>query len=190
MARSCLTSQSAVGVSAASRCRHTTGLRNWTTGVGPRERVGTDVGDQLADCKSGGIGIAGSVSRSTPPPMPPSPGPAGTSRLVIDVGWIAFAQVILNFGHPSDEVPPEPSFGKEPQAGWAILADPLSIDELTHEPACTACNKPSHDHPPDDGQHIPHRVRHLLPRRPVQIPESHFIHLQPRADRGSLHPVS
>ena len=130
------------------------------------------------------------ASRSMPPLAPPSPRPAGPSRPVVEVCGIAFAQVLLNFGNPPGEVPTQPSFGKEPQAGRGMLANPLTIDELTHAPACTVGNEASHDRPPHDCQHIPQRVRQLLPSQPVHIPVSQFTHLQPGDRTGDHdHPV-
>lgn len=131
------------------------------------------------------------VSRSTPPLASPGPRPAGTSRPVVDVRWIAFAQVLLKIGHPSGEVATQPSFGKEPEPGRGMIANPLTVVEPTHVPASTGDNQTSHEDPPQDCQHIPQRVRQLLPSQPVQIPVSHFTHLQPgRPNRASREPCA
>lgn len=124
-------------------------------------------------------GLSGSVSRSVPAPAPPSPGPAGTGRPVVELRWIAFAEVLLKVAQPAGDVSTQPAFGKEPEAGRRMVANPLRIHELPHAPACTERDAASHQRPPHDCQDIPQGVPKLLPCRPVRIPVSHLTHLQP-----------
>ncbi len=124
-------------------------------------------------------GLSGSVSRSVPAPAPPGPGPAGPGRPLVEVRWIAFAEVLLNVAKPAGDVSTQPALGKEPKAGRRMVANPLRIHELPHAPAGTERDAASHQRPPHDCQHIPQRVPQLLPCRPVRIPVSHLTHLQP-----------
>lgn len=69
--------------------------------------------------------------------------------------------------------------------GRGMFANPLPVDEPTRVPASTPGDQASHERPPQDRKGIPKRVRQRLPSRTVQIPISHFIHLQPgRPNRG------
>jgi hypothetical protein len=75
----------------------------------------------------------------TPHLAAPSPHPARTG--LVDVYWIAFAQVCLKVGKPAGEVSAQPSFSKETQAGRGVFANPLAIDEPTHVPASAVGNE-------------------------------------------------
>jgi len=133
----------------------------------------------------GGTGVT-SPSAISPGAIGPAPGlaPPRLARQprrssVVDVCWIVLAQILLKIGKPSSEVPTQPAFGKEPEAGRGMLANPLRIHELTHVPASTERDTASHERPPHDRQSIPQRVPQLLPSQPVRIPVSHVTHLQP-----------
>jgi hypothetical protein len=91
----------------------------------------------------------------------------------MSVSWIALAQVFLEFGEPSGQVPPQPAFGKEPEAGRGVPADPGRIHELAHAPAATERDEASDEHPTQQGKDVPQ-----LPGQPVEIPVPHVAHLQ------------
>jgi|GEM_PF-4559451 hypothetical protein len=67
-----------------------------------------------------------------------------TSWPVVHVCWIVFAQVFLKISKPSGEISTEPSFGQKPEAWRGVYANPLTIDGLTHVPACTGSDEATH----------------------------------------------
>ena len=132
--------------------------------------------------------IAARAIGPSPGPASPSPRLARPARVsMVDVCWIALAQVFLEIGEPSGEVPPQPAFGKEPEAGRRVLANPLRIHELAHIPASTERDEASDERPAQEGQSIPQRVPQVLPSQPVQIPVSHVAHLQLGGRAGDHH---
>lgn len=56
---------------------------------------------------------------------------------MVYVCWIARPQVFLKIGKPAGEVPTQPAFGKEAEAGRGMFANPLRIHEPTQVPAST-----------------------------------------------------
>ena len=76
------------------------------------------------------------AARSTPLVAARSLRPAATSRPVVAVSWIAFAQVLLEIGEPAPDVPTQPLLGEEPQVGRGVFANPVTVEELTTCPGC------------------------------------------------------
>jgi hypothetical protein len=77
------------------------------------------------------------------------------SRAVVHVCWIVLAQVFLKISKPSGEISTQPSLGQKPESWLGVYANPLTVDALTHVPACTGSDEATHQRPPHDCHHVP-----------------------------------